>query len=140
MVCFDIRFPLTPAKTPAVSPWFRDLGGLELVDFGLDRVAQVCDGSFPILPVRGQIPLACKGQVSNSSPYSLECDFSCKVFRHTPGVKPNRRLKQVLKSPKWLNPHCSATLMILTPGSRNKDEAFNKRISMRRVATESPNR
>ena len=59
-------------------------------------------------------------------------------FRQWPGVLPNRFLKQALKSPRWLNPHCSATLIIFVSGSRNRDNAFKRRNSILREATAHP--
>src|ERR1043166_1700676 len=91
------------------------------------------------LPDHGHKPLECSGQAVLASNKPSRWPPTCTlILRHWPGLAPNRRLKHVLKRPKWLNPHCSATLITLASGSRNKDTAFSRRISILSAATEKP--
>src|SRR5580692_12521467 len=71
-------------------------------------------------------------------PFGGVSSWSRACLRHSPGLTPKRRLKQVLNRPRWLKPHSSATLMIFEFRSRNREMAFNKRISILSAATDKP--
>src|SRR5665213_1655602 len=114
-------------------------GPLERLIFGIEIDFRTVTPQSSDLGVQGHNPVACMGH--DGCPTSTsETGFSpfADPFRHLPGVLPNRFLKQALKSPKWLNPHCSATLMIFTSGFRSKEDAFKRRNSILREATAHP--
>jgi hypothetical protein len=102
------------------------------------RASLVAKLRFPLgLADNGHNPLDCKGQANSLSISAV--GWACSAdFRHLPGLSPKRLLKQVLKSPKWLNPHSSATLVILASRLRNKETAFSKRISILSAAMDMP--
>jgi hypothetical protein len=87
----------------------------------------------------GHNPLTCSGQAESHLGTVAGCGLPVAVcLHHRPGLMPNRFLKQVLNSPKWLNPHCAATLITFALVSRKTEAASCRRISILNAPTEKP--